>query len=83
MKFGIFLAPELPYAIHLERRFVQAKDQAALQLSYLDLDRAFRERKLDTPSLLKGNDDGHWNAYGHKQVAILLQEFLQQQGLLK
>ncbi len=83
MKFGIFLAPELPYAINLERGFVQAKDQAALQLSYLDLDRAFRERKLDTPSLLEGNDDGHWNAYGHKQVAILLQEFLQQQDLLK
>ena len=83
MKFGIFLAPDLPYAIDLERDFKQAIDAAVLPLTYLDLDRGFRDRGLETQALLEGNDDGHWNAFGHRQVAAILQEFLQQQGLLE
>jgi lysophospholipase L1-like esterase len=77
MKFGRFLAPDLPYAIELERNFVRALTAAQLELAYLDLDEEFRRRDLDARALLEGNDDGHWNAYGHRQVAEILREYLE------
>ena len=78
MKFGIFLAPKLPYALDLERRFSSAMDQAGLAKHYFDLDERFREQGHDMQKLTAGNDDGHWNAFGHQQVAEELDEYLQQ-----
>lgn len=78
MKFGIFLAPTQPYALDLERRFSAAMDQAGLMKHYFDLDAVFREKGLDMQKLTAGNDDGHWNAFGHRQVAAELDAYLQQ-----
>ena len=82
MKFGIFLAPKLPYALELEARFLRAKEVADLPMIYFDLDGRFREQGIAAEPLLAGNDDGHWNAFGHRKTAELLEEFLSQQGLV-
>ena len=81
MKFGVFLAPELPYALDLELRFVQGVRAAELNVPYLDLDSVFRERSFSALRLTEGNNDGHWNAFGHEQVAIALERFLKEQRL--
>ena len=82
MKFGIFLARELPYARDLQRQFEAARVKANLPMHYLDLDDVFQAKEITANALLVGNDDGHWNAYGHRQVAEILQQFLVDQGLL-
>ena len=76
MKFGVFLAPTLPYALDLEGRFEAALDAADLDLHYLDLDRQFQKRNLNADMLTRGNDDGHWNALGHERVAEELESYL-------
>jgi hypothetical protein len=83
MKFGMFLAPQLPYAVKLEESFVQAMSEAKVSTHFFDLDLAFRENNIDTTAILEGNDDGHWNAVGHRETAILLERYLQDQGLLE
>lgn len=82
MKFGVFLAPQLPFARNLERQFVVRKDQLEPPVRYLDLDDAFAQHSLDVRQLTEGVDDGHWNAFGHRKVAELLQEFLSNEQLL-
>ena len=51
-------------------------------LFYLDLDEKFLERKITLDQLVVGNDDGHWNAFGHQVTAEILREFLFENGLL-
>lgn len=76
MKFGIFLAPDLRYARDLDDSFAIALDKAKLDLHYLDLDKRFKELRIDASVLTAGNDDGHWNALGHGKVAAELDAFL-------
>ena len=45
---------------------------------YLDLDRECEARGHSYFKMIEGNDDGHWNAYGHKLVAEMLHDFLTQ-----
>lgn len=45
-------------------------------LLLFDLDEAFEKRQLNLQSILEGNHDGHWNAFGHQQVGELLHEWL-------
>ena len=82
MKFGMFLAPSLPYALDLEKRFVASKDALSITHHYLDLDEVFRAESFDAVKLTSGNDDGHWNAFGHEQVAIAVEAYLANEGLL-
>jgi hypothetical protein len=46
------------------------------RVGYLDLDAEFRSRKIRPGLLLVGNDDGHWNDFGHAQVGQILGEYL-------
>lgn len=82
MKFGIFLAPTLPYALNLEQQFVASKTKVIPSVSYLDLDLVFRDNHLNAVALTQGNDDGHWNAFGHRRVAMAIEEFLIESELL-
>lgn len=81
MKFGKYLELD-------PERMVEWEAQLLRQLAphkeilYLDLDAEFLARGITKLDLLKGNDDGHWNAYGHQQTALILHEFLTAQKLL-
>lgn len=50
-------------------------------IHFFDLDEAFETHGLDLPSLLEGNHDGHWNAFGHRQVGEILHSWLTAQKL--
>lgn len=43
---------------------------------YLDLDHECESRGYSFFKMIEGNDDGHWNAYGHKLVADMLHDYL-------
>ena len=92
MKYGAF-----HYRHHSEFRDV-AKIQAALtereakfrdplirnpKITLLDLDQKFESRGYSLDKLLDGNFDGHWNAFGHRQVAAILYQFLVEQELVR
>lgn len=82
MKFGVFLAPRLPYAVDLNRRFTDSVQALGANLKFLDLDEQFAMKGFDLVKLTSGNDDGHWNAFGHQQVASMLETFLVENGML-
>lgn len=81
MKFGAFLGLESEkmqrWEADLENRLEQHPE-----INYLDLDDAFKQRRLTRQALLEGNNDGHWNAFGHEQTARILYEYLYDQQLL-
>lgn len=72
MKFGLFLAPDL---LATEQQFEERVTQLDNVL-YLDLDDEFAAKGLTAEQLLRGNNDGHWNAFGHAQTARILKQFL-------
>ena len=81
MKFGTFVDPSDEALLDLERRFETRFER--LTGPYLDLDEAFAERGLRYRELVAGNKDNHWNAFGHRQVGVILHEFLKREGLLE
>ena len=82
MKFGRFLYPDHPKMISFDRNF-GTKLGDVVNGPYFDLDAAFKSEGFSAFVLLNGNNDGHWNAFGHEQTAILLERFLKEQGLLR
>lgn len=53
-------------------------------ITLLDLDQKFEAIGLSHDELLPtGNFDGHWNAFGHQQVAAILYQFLVEQELVR
>ena len=82
MKFGRFVFPDHPdmdeHEADIVERISRLKDKAL----YLDLDDAFDNRSITPEQLVAGNDDGHWNAFGHRIVAAIVQEFLESESLL-
>jgi lysophospholipase L1-like esterase len=82
MKFGRFLAGDDPDYMGTEDAFEALRTTRLKDVAYLELDDAFSSRGISGEQLLVGNDDGHWNAAGHKIVAQILHEFLGQANLL-
>jgi hypothetical protein len=82
MKFSTFADPTFGGLSELgemfEAKFARLRDR----VGYLDLDREFREREISTKFLVAGNEDHHWNDFGHEQVGVILGEFLDQHGWL-
>lgn len=78
MKFGDFL--ELNTS-QVSSEF-ESKVQQIPGIHYLDLDDAFAARRLSKKTLTEGTGDYHWNNVGHRHVATILSEFLQQERLL-
>ena len=92
MKFGAFYFRHDPTTSRVQKLLQSLTEretvfQDALQghpgLLLFDLDEAFEKRQLDLQSILEGNHDGHWNAFGHQQVAELLHEWLVGQKLVE
>lgn len=81
MKFGRFLNLDDPRLPSWEVR-LESELESLHPLFYLDLDEKFLERKITRDQLVVGNDDGHWNAFGHQVTAEILREFLFENGLL-
>ena len=82
MKFGRYL-PRWKDNVDLlsnERRLRDAAQR--LNIAYFDLDDAFDINGVTADELLWGNDDGHWNAYGHRLAADFLYEFLVESQLI-
>ena len=75
MKFGRFLLPE-DTKIAKEDQLIKTAVKKQLRVPYLDLDEQYREREITPDELLHGNNDGHWNAFGHRVTAEILHQFL-------
>ncbi len=77
MKFGTFADPTNGALSEVEELF-ESKLSGWLRdrVGYLDLDAEFRARKLRPEILVAGNEDNHWNDFGHAQVGQILGEFL-------
>ena len=82
MKFGRFVDPTFKGLSDVEEKFESKFDRLRDRVPYLDLDEEFQKRKLRTKFLVAGNEDNHWNDFGHEQVGVILGEFLEQHGLL-
>ncbi len=82
MKFGNFLHPNDPRWDETAGRF---NDEISnrLGLPYLDLDAEYAARGVTARELLEGNDDGHWNAHGHRVSAEILHDFLANRKLVQ
>ncbi len=83
MKFRTFADPTVGGLEELDGLFEAEFARLRKRIGYLDLDEEFRKRKIETKYLVAGNEDNHWNDFGHQQVAAILGEFLEQQGWLK
>jgi lysophospholipase L1-like esterase len=82
MKFGVFLWPDIP-VLRVAEQHVADKVGQFPATSYLDLDGGFERHGVSASQLLTGNNDDHWNAYGHEVTAEILHEFLADRGLLQ
>ena len=52
------------------------------KITMLDLDQEFEAHGFSLDQLLAGNFDGHWNAFGHHEVGVILHQFLARQRML-
>lgn len=83
LKFGEFLARDEEEAA-LYREIAEAlESRLPADADYLDWDAEFSKRSIPVSDVLSGNDDGHWNAYGHQITAEVLYQFLKDRGLLE
>lgn len=85
MKFGAFHYRQHPdfksnqkmvSALNQLEESVLSKLAAHSNITVLDLDAQFGDREVSFTRLMEGNHDGHWNAWGHKEVAEILRGFL-------
>lgn len=81
MKFGTFLRPQDPKLLEWESR-LESRLAPRVDLRYLDLDEEFAAQGYTLEQLLNGNNDGHWNAFGHHKVGLILYKFLLKEKLL-
>jgi lysophospholipase L1-like esterase len=82
LKFGQFLLPgdaELQYVS--ERLADLGKSHAGV--TYLDWDEWFNTQPTSTFDILRGNNDGHWNALGHELTGKMLAEILRDRQIVE
>ena len=82
MKFGRFADPKHQGLLEIERRFEAAFAACRKRIPYLDLDAEFARRNIRPKLLVAGNEDDHWNQFGHEQAGMILGEFLDEHKLL-
>jgi lysophospholipase L1-like esterase len=75
MKFGLHGTRPDPATLAFDRALA-ASIQSRPGVLFLDLDQECDARGHSFFKMIEGNDDGHWNAYGHKLVGEMLHEFL-------
>lgn len=82
-KFGLTLKSESADWQAKDKVFTEGIRAKESSLLFVDLDQEFANRSISRAELLEGNDDGHWNAFGHRKVAQILYEFMAGRGLLE
>lgn len=82
MKFGCFPGP-VPAGIHSWENRLERLMGELRKVAYLDLDRALASGGIPNERLIRGNQEGHWNALGHQEVARHLGAFLEEWGLVE
>jgi len=82
MKFGVFQMPKNPKVRQVEAGFHSKLAAIKNKIHYLDLDKAFSAQGFTGKQLTEGIEDGHWNIFGHRMVADILQKFLSEKSLL-
>jgi len=82
MKFGTFADPTFEGLLEIDKKFRERLSGLEERIEFLDLDQAFVDREIQTKYLVAGNEDNHWNDFGHRKVAEILSEFLRRRGLL-
>ena len=80
MKFGEFLSTDPEFRALNEQ--IESDFDSPPEVSFVDLDVAYSARGITQTQLIEGNDDGHWNAFGHQVSAEILYEFLLSENLL-
>ena len=92
LKFGAFYFRHNPETVGVQELQRSLTDRETVfrdalnrhpGLWLFDLDEAFEKRGLDWNAILEGNHDGHWNAFGHRQVGELLHEWLAEKKLIE
>lgn len=76
MKFGQFLPNYRHHPLYEEFNKALATECAKLKIPYYDLDNEFRLQNVSAETILRGNDDGHWNAEGHRLAGRFLYQSL-------
>jgi hypothetical protein len=76
MSFGLYGAKLDPYWAGMWKNIGIGLEQRSAGYPVFDLDQAFVGGGYPHQKLIEGNDDGHWNAYGHGIAANLLNRFL-------
>ncbi|MEO1994439.1 MAG: hypothetical protein ABGZ17_04110, partial [Planctomycetaceae bacterium] len=79
IKFGEFLFDDTSQFRDLQQRLAESVPQLP-RVTYVDLDQIYRERKVAPMEILVGNNDGHWNPYGHWLTADVLLNSLVESG---
>ena len=78
-KFGEFLFEDTgPFRDLSDRLSSQLPEWP--RVTYIDLDRVYRDRQVTPMEILVGNNDGHWNPYGHWLTADVLLNSLSDSG---
>jgi len=83
MKFGELWSGEAPFVALRSDEFEATLCGGLPGVYYFDLDAAFVHNGLRVEELSAGIDGYHWNPFGHRQVGMLLLDYLDQQNLLK
>ncbi len=77
MKFGEYSETvDMDHRIKTADRILEGDLLLKYKIPYFDIDELFIANGVSLDTLLRGNDDGHWNAEGHRIVAGYLYDYL-------
>ncbi len=82
VKFGNYVEPNNVEHKQTERRFEEGIS-IGHDIEYLDLDEYFAAHEITLHDLSVGSHQFHWNAFGHRQAARSLYEFLLSEELVR
>ena len=79
LKFGEFLFEDTGPFEDLRKRMATRVPQLP-RTTYVDVDQVYLDREIAPMEILVGNNDGHWNPYGHWLTADVLLNTLVESG---
>lgn len=83
LKFGEYLFPGNEAMRESSQMLAESIDSIGEDVTFIDLDEMYQAQSISSARLISGNDDGHWNAFGHQFTADVIFDFLEQRVALK